>query len=241
MRSQFFSHIDNFHRRRVDGILLTDSRISKHNTKQVAQITVPTVFINSQAKDRPEIFHSVSIDDYLGAKLAVEHLISLGHTCIGYLGVGDRSSSNQQRLEGYRMTLREAGLPQIDDWIAINDEDNKRISDVDTGQKMLSQLLAAGVTGIFCYNDMVAIGALLACQELGISVPQDLSLVGFDGIALSRYVTPPLTTVCQPMLEIGRSAMQMLLDLLEEKTIENLVLSPFLVKRGSSAVVKNDN
>jgi LacI family transcriptional regulator/LacI family repressor for deo operon, udp, cdd, tsx, nupC, and nupG len=81
---------------------------------------------------------------------------------------------------------------------------------------------------------MVAIGALLACQELGISVPQDLSLVGFDGIALSRYVTPPLTTVCQPMLEIGRSAMEMLLDLLEEKTIENRVLSPFLVKRGST-------
>jgi LacI family transcriptional regulator/LacI family repressor for deo operon, udp, cdd, tsx, nupC, and nupG len=67
------------------------------------------------------------------------------------------------------------------------------------------------------------------------SVPQDLSLVGFDGIA-SRYVTPPLTTVCQPMLEIGRSAMQMLLDLLEEKTIENLVFSTFLVKRGSSAM-----
>lgn len=238
---QEITAIDNFHRRRVDGILLTDSRISKHNTKQVAEITVPTVLINSQTKDQPEILHSVSIDDYLGARLAVEHLISLGHTCIGYLGVGDRSSSNQLRLEGYRNTLSEAGLPQITDWVAINDEDYTRISDVDTGQKMLSQLLAAGVTGIFCYNDMVAIGALLACQELGISVPQDLSLVGFDGIALSRYVTPPLTTVYQPMLEIGRSAMQMLLDLLEEKNIENRVLSPFLVKRGSSAPGKHLN
>lgn len=71
-------------------------------------------------------------------------------------------------------------------------------------------------------------------------VPQDLSLVGFDGIALSRYVTPPLTTVSQPMLEIGRFAMQMLLDLLKEKSVENRVLSPVLVKRGSSAPLKNN-
>jgi LacI family transcriptional regulator/LacI family repressor for deo operon, udp, cdd, tsx, nupC, and nupG len=236
---QEIAAIDNFHRRRVDGILLTDSRISKHNTKQVEQITVPTVLINSQTKDQPEIFHSVAINDYLGATLAVEHLISLGHTSIGYLGVGDRSNSNQQRLEGYQMTLSKAGLPQVPEWVAINVEDQTRINDVDTGQKMLPKLLNTEVTSIFCYNDMIAIGALLACHELGISIPQDLSLVGFDGIALSRYVTPPLTTVCQPMLEIGRSAMQMLLDVLEEKTIENRVVSPFLVKRGSSGVVKN--
>ncbi len=234
---QEIAAIDNFHRRRVDGILLTDSRISKHNTKQIAQITVPTVLINSQTEEQPEMFHSVSIDDYLGARLAVEHLINLGHTSIGYLGVGDRSKSNQQRLEGYQMALSQAGLPQITDWVVINDEDNTRTSDVATGQKMLSKLVTTGVTAIFCYNDMVAVGALLACQELGISVPQNLSLVGFDGIALSGYVTPPLTTLSQPMLEIGRCAMQMLLDLLEKKTVENRVLSPVLVKRGSSAVL----
>jgi len=238
---QEIAAIDNFHRRRVDGILVADSRISKQHTKQLRQIAVPTVLINSQTQEQSEMFHSVEIDDRLGARLAVEHLVSLGHSCIGYLGVGDRSRSNQQRLEGYRMALTEAGLPPITDWVAISDEDYARRSDVATGQKMLSKLVTAGVTGIFCYNDMVAVGALLACHELGISVPRDLSLVGFDGIALSCYVTPPLTTVSQPMLEIGCSAMQMLLDLLEEKTVENRVLSPFLVKRGSSAALINDH
>ncbi|MBW4606134.1 MAG: LacI family transcriptional regulator [Hassallia sp. WJT32-NPBG1] len=237
---QEIAAIDNFHRRRVDGILVADSRISKQHTKQLRQIAVPTVLINSQTQEQSEMFHSVEIDDRLGARLAVEHLVSLGHSCIGYLGVGDRSRSNQQRLEGYRMALTEAGLPPITDWVAIGDEDYARRSDVATGQKMLSKLVTAGVTGIFCYNDMVAVGALLACHELGISVPRDLSLVGFDGIALSCYVTPPLTTVSQPMLEIGCYAMQMLLDLLEEKTVENRVLSPFLVKRGSSAALIND-
>jgi DNA-binding LacI/PurR family transcriptional regulator len=101
--------------------------------------------------------------------------------------------------------------------------------------------LAAEVTGIFCYNDMVAIGALLTCQELGILVPRSLSLVGFDGIALGCYVTPALTTVSQPMLEIGGYAMQMLLDLLEEKTVENRVLSPSLLQRGSSAALRKSS
>jgi LacI family transcriptional regulator/LacI family repressor for deo operon, udp, cdd, tsx, nupC, and nupG len=238
---QEIAAIDNFYRRRVDGILVADSRISKQHTKQLAQIAVPTVLINSQAEDRTEMFHSVSIDDCLGGRLAVEHLISLGHTSIGYIGVGNRIRSNQQRLEGYRMALSEAGLPQITDWVAISDEDYTRTSDVGTGQQMLSKLFTAGVTGIFCYNDMVALGALLACQELGIAVPRDLSLVGFDGIALAAYVTPPLTTICQPMLEIGCYAAQMLLDLLQEKSVENLVLSPFLIKRGSSAALKNNH
>ncbi len=193
---QEIAAIDNFHRRRVDGILVTDSRISKQHRAQVGQISVPTVLINSQIEDQPEMFHSVTIDDRLGARLAVEHLVSLGHTSIGYLGVGDRSRSNQQ---------------------------------------------PTGVTGIFCYNDMVAVGALLTCQELGISVPRDLSLVGFDGIALGCYVTPPLTTVTQPMTEIGSYAMQMLLDLLQEKSVENRLLSPFLVKRGSSTALRNDH
>ncbi|MDZ7962291.1 MAG: LacI family DNA-binding transcriptional regulator [Aulosira sp. DedQUE10] len=232
---QEIAAIDNFYRRRVDGILVADSRISKYHTKQLGQIAVPTVFINSQTENQPEMFHSVTIDDCLGARLAVEHLVSLGHISIGYLGVGDRSLSNQLRLEGYQIALSEANLPQINDWVAIREEDNTRTSDVVTGQQMLPQLVNAGVTGIFCYNDMVAVGALLACKELGISVPQDLSLVGFDGIALGGYITPPLTTVRQPMLEIGRGAMQMLLDLLQDKTVKNCVLSPYLIERESTA------
>ena len=232
---QEMAAIDTFHRRRVDGILVADSRISKQHTKQLTQIAVPTVLINSQTEDQSEIFHSVAIDDRLGARLATEHLISLGHTSIGYLGVSDRSRSNRERLEGYQIALAEAGLPQNPDWVSISDEYDTRISDVATGQNMLSKLLTAEVTGIFCYNDMVAVGALLACQELGILVPRNLSLVGFDGIALGSYVTPALTTVSQPMLEIGGYAMQMLIDLLADKAVENRVLSPFLVERGSSA------
>lgn len=235
---QEIAAIEQLHRRRVDGILVADSQINKHNTEKLLQIDVPTVFINSQTEEQPETFCSLSIDDYLGGQIAVNHLIELGHTKIGYLGVGDRSKSNQQRLAGYQQALNSAGLTSCSHWIALNNQDSIRANDVHTGQKLLPQLVATDVTSIFCYNDMVAVGALLACHELKIAVPQDLSLVGYDGIALSGYMTPPLTTICQPMLEMGRRAMAMLLDLLAEKTVENVVLSPFLLKRQSSSVLK---
>ncbi len=232
---QEITAINNFYRRRVDGILVADSQISKQDTKQLTQIAVPIVMINNQSEEQSEMFHSVAIDDRLGGRLAVEHLINLGHTSIGYIGVSNRSRSNLERLEGYRIALAEAGIEEITDWVRISDQEYSSTSDVETGQKMLPKLFTAGVTGIFCYNDMVAVGVLLGCNELGISVPQDLSLVGFDGIALARYVTPPLTTMRQPMLEMGCCAAQMLLDLLEEKTVENRVLSPFMIERSSTA------
>lgn len=230
---QEIAAISNFHRRRVDGIIVADSHISKQHLQQIAEIAVPTVLLNSQTEELAQ-FQFVTIDNLLGAQLAVEHLIKLKHTAIGYIGVGNRTKSNQQRLEGYRTALIAANLPQKRDWVAISEAEYTTTSDIDTGLQMLSGLINAGVTSIFCYNDMVAIGALLACQKLSISVPQELSLVGFDDIALARYVTPPLTTVRQPMLEMGCYAAQMLLDLLQEKSVENRVLSPFLVERGSS-------
>ncbi len=230
---QEIAAINNFHRRRVDGILVADSRISQQHTEQMAQIAVPTVLINSKSVDINNVFHFVETDDRLGGQLAVKHLLKLGHTAIGYIGASNRDRSNQQRLAGYKLAFAEMGLPQLSEWIAFSN-----VEDVAIGQQMLPQLLKAGVTAIFCYNDMVAVGALLACQELGIAVPQDLSLVGFDGIALARYVTPSLTTIRQPMLEIGCHAAQMLLDLLQEKTVENLVLAPTLVERGSTIMIE---
>ncbi|MBU7585975.1 MAG: LacI family DNA-binding transcriptional regulator [Nostoc sp. TH1S01] len=235
---QEIAAIENFHYRRVDGILVADSRIGKQYSKQLTQFTVPTVLINIDTQEQSETFHSVAIDDRLGGILAVEHLIELGHTHIGYLGVGDGSKADQQRLEGYQIALNQAGLLQNTDWVAIPHRDEQIISDIDIGKKLLPQLVEQGVTGIFCYNDMVAVGALLACKELGICVPQDLSLVGFDNIALASYITPPLTTVSQRMVEMGESAMTMLLDLFQGKPVDNILLSPFVVQRDSTATVK---
>lgn len=237
---QELAAVEGFHRRRVDGILVGDARISDQHRVQLARIAVPTVLINTQVEDQSETFYSVMVDDFLGARLAVEHLLGLGHRAIGYLGAGNRPRSNQRRLEGYRRALSEAGIMPQPEWAVQTSAANLLENDVEVGQQLLPGLLAEGVSAVFCYNDMMAVGALMACRELGLHVPGDLSVAGFDDIALARYVNPPLTTVHQPMQEIGRFATQMLLDLLDEKRVQNHVLTPFLVERGSSAPPKTE-
>ena len=106
--------------------------------------------------------------------------------------------------------------------------------DMQAGQQGLSRLLAAGVTALFCANDMIAIGALLACREQGIAVPQDLSVVGFDDIMVASYVTPALTTIRQPKAELGRIATRTLLDLLDKRPAYNHTLLPTLTIRAST-------
>src|SRR5262245_38545953 len=115
------------------------------------------------------MLHSVTVEDYRGARLAVEHLLQLGHGVIGYLGAGNRPKSNRRRLEGYRDALVAAGVQPYDSWSVIAPaEDRLHEDDIAAGQALLIPLLQAGVTAIFCYNDMIAIGVLAACRELGV-------------------------------------------------------------------------
>src|SRR3984893_14884230 len=175
--------IETFHRRRVDGILVASSRITAKYKKRLDQIRLPTVFINSQAESQDNLLHWVAVDDRAGAQLAVEHLLQLGHRSIGYLGVSCRPRSNQLRLQGYQDALATAGMSFYDERVVIapgkeaSDEE-----DVSARHALLPRLLDSGSTAIFCYNDMVAIGALIACQERGIAVPEELSVIGFDDI-----------------------------------------------------------
>lgn len=232
--------IETFHHRRVDGVIVADSRLSANYKNRLAQMKVPTILINSQAEEQLDGVNFVTIEDSLGAHLAVEHLLSLGHRSIGYLGVGNRPRTNYLRMQGYRDALQKAGITPKDDWVVIAGAGNLRHEDdALVGQQLLPKLHAAGVTAVFCHNDMLAVGALMACREMGLKVPGDLSLVGFDDIALTKYVTPPLTTIHQPMLELGQNAMQMLLDLLDHKEVQNKLLKPHLVVRESTAPLSN--
>lgn len=228
--------IETFHRRRVDGILATSSRITSEYRKRLKHIRVPTVLINGQAELQDDFLHWVSVDDQAGAQLAVEHLLQLGHRSIGYLGVSSRPRSNQQRLQGYRCTLEATGILFHSEWVAIaSGGEASYEEDVAAGEAVFPRLLDAGVTAVFCYNDMIAIGVLRACQERGIAVPEQLSIVGYDDIRMTSYVTPALTTIHQPKVELGRMAAHVLLDLLENRPVQNHLLPPELVLRASTA------
>lgn len=230
--------IETFQRRRVDGVISSTSQIRGLYYERLAHLNMPTVMINQQAASESESsqLHAVDADDYGGGRQAVEHLLGLGHTRIGYLGVGSRMASNERRMSSYCDALIAAGLEINPAWIKSPPSPYRsHADDVATGQALLPELFAAGVTAIFCYNDMIAVGALLACRELGIAVPDQLSVVGYDDVETARYVTPPLTTIHQPKLRLGEIAMQMLLDLLQGRSVQNQVLPTELVVRASTA------
>jgi DNA-binding LacI/PurR family transcriptional regulator len=228
--------IETFHRRRVDGIVVASSRISGSQAARLAHVRVPTVLLNSEDEALFDDMHSVTVDDYAGARQIVDHLIGLGHRAIGYIGAGNRPKANRRRCGGYRNALAHAGITARPDLVAVAlAEDKQHEDDVAVGYALLAPLLAAGATAVFCFNDMIAVGALTACRERNIAVPQDLSVAGFDDIELAKYVSPPLTTIHQPKVRLGRTAMRMLLDLLDDRPAENHILQPTLVERASTA------
>jgi len=227
--------IETFHRRRVDGVIVAASRLSNRYRERLARIHVPIVIINQHTEETPE-FHAVAFDEHGGARLAVEHLLALGHTRIGYLGLGNRQRSNRLRRNGYREALREAGEAPDPAWaLIVPEREIGARDDTEIGERYLPRLLDQAVTAVFCYNDRVAVGALQACRAQGIGVPEELSLVGFDDIDLARWVAPPLTTVRQPRAAMGRTAMALMLALMEEREGHDCLLAPELVVRSSTA------
>lgn len=226
--------VETFHRRRVDAIIVTSSRLGSVYSSQLDQIKVPIVLINNQ--EEGDYLHSVGVDDVQGAQLAVEHLLSLGHRRIGYIGAANRPKSNRRRLDGYKAALEKAGFTPDP---ALILSPSTAGGDVERGRLGLESLLKAGATAVFCYNDLSAIGLLLACRHRDITVPEQLSIVGFDDIEPTLFVTPPLTTVHQPRPKLGKLAMKMVLDLLNEQNVQDQMLACALIVRESTAPVSN--
>jgi LacI family transcriptional regulator/LacI family repressor for deo operon, udp, cdd, tsx, nupC, and nupG len=128
-----------------------------------------------------------------------------------------------------------AGITVSESWINVAPPESRYYTDdVADGRALLQTLLPAGITAVFCYNDTIAVGALLACRDLGLAVPNELSVMGFDDVELAQFVTPPLTTVHQPKLRMGEQAMRMLLDLVEGRPVQNQTLATDLVVRRST-------
>ncbi|MGQ9492643.1 MAG: LacI family DNA-binding transcriptional regulator [Anaerolineae bacterium] len=215
---------------RVDGVIVTSSRVGDLYLPLLEEMKVPIVLINNQRAGR--YVWSVATDNIHGGCLAMEYLIELGHRRIGYIGGSPEVNSNRHRWQGYRQALRAHRIRYEPQLVTSG---NGRMEGGQVGvQKLLC--LAEPPTAIFCYNDMTAIGALRALKEARLQVPQDMSVIGFDDIALAAYVEPPLTTIAQPKHEMGQLAMRMLLELLSgKKEVHNILLQGELIVRASCA------
>lgn len=229
----------------IEGVLVMGSAIDWTVDQLPADMPCVTVLKPPERRLRP----SVVADDYGGAKSAAEHLISLGHRRIGYLISGydarDRiyDPVSKQRLEGYRDALLKAGILPDAGWVRhFQPYTRERGVFAGAAQDSIKEWLDngwadIGCTAILAHNDETAIGVIRALNDANIQVPEQVSVVGFDGTELGRLFTPQLTTVKVPLEEIGHEGTKILWRLVQEQSIQRgtITLPTELVVRESTA------
>jgi LacI family repressor for deo operon, udp, cdd, tsx, nupC, and nupG len=196
--------------KRVDGVIVTSSRVGALYLEHLERIGVPVVLVNNHNEQSGRYTFSVSVDNQHGGHLATAHLVQRGRRRISYVSGPADHSDDAERLAGYRQALGEAGIA-FDPALVL--PGNGRLDGGELALRTLARL-AERPTAVFCYNDMTAIGLISAARWAGLSVPKDLAVVGFDDIPLAAHVYPPLTTVAQPQRDMGRQAMNMALALM---------------------------
>jgi DNA-binding LacI/PurR family transcriptional regulator len=212
----------------VDGLVLPPSRIARF-----VEDGFPMVCLDRDV-DSPAV-PLVQVDNRLGGRRATDHLLSLGHTRIAHVSGAepDRLRHSQERFAGYQEALSHAGLG-VDPRLVVTGNFTE-----EGGHQATRALLDSGArfSAVFAANDLSAIGAVRAIFESGQSVPEDVSVVGFDDIHISAFVRPQLTTIQQPAAEIARRATEILIALIHGQRVRDRrhLLEPRLVVRASSA------
>lgn len=224
-------YINSLIEKQVDGIALLGAINRNKELEQDRNIKVPIVSL-----DRNVYFEgiqaNIEVNNLEGAYDAIDYLIKSGHKKIMFLSGQLDIKPSRERLEGYKKALLDNDI-EFDERLVIVGKFSS-----DFGYEIIHEIdLDKDVSAIFCGNDLIAIGAMNALKEKGIDVPKDISIVGFDDIAISSLVTPKLTTVMQPSYEIGYKAVKKLIDIIEkkEKSNDTLKINTKLIVRESTS------
>jgi LacI family transcriptional regulator len=224
------SHLQSLIARRVDGVILASTILKDAAVRWLRHQRTPYVLVNRFSDEGLDPF--VGSDDVMGAQQATQHLIGLGHVRIGHLAGQPEISTGVLRRRGYQAALIEAGLP-LDPELLVEsgyvEEGGARATEHLLG-------LQNRPTAIFAVTDMTAIGAYGAARRMGLRIPEDLAIVGYNDIPLASRLIPALTTVHVPIHELGSVAAGMLLDQIEKGEVvpRRVVFAPQLMARGST-------
>lgn len=209
--------VRSFHGRNVDGMIIASSQIGGRYADLLDGLEIPIVLISSHAEGSN--LHSVNHDDYAGAALVMAYLLAEGFQRIAFLGhhAGDRVV--QARRRAWQDALAAAGL--LAD-VVVNAQD----ASIEQGVASVESILNCGRAAwsawpdaIFCYNDLLAIGVISGLHSRNISVPADIAVAGFDGLAVGAYMEPSLTTLVQPRYEMGVRAGEIMMELLTDRSL----------------------
>jgi LacI family transcriptional regulator len=220
---------------RIDGLILLTAGTGADWLRRTLPRGVPAVLLHNSEDDADH--DSIRIDNRLGARMAVDHLLDLGHRRIALICGPPGNTDAAERLLGFREALTARGLkadPRLELPGDFGEESGFR-----AGERLAGR--AHPPTAIFAANDAMAIGCLAALRGRGLRVPEDVSLVGFDDIPIARYLTPALTTVQVPIAEIGGRALERLVTVIQsgrETEKQHDVVMPTLAVRASTAAMR---
>lgn len=217
--------------KRVDGLILTAVTADDPNVSELLNSPIPFILVSRLVRGLDVPF--VIGDDRLGARLVIEHLVKLGHRAIAFIGGPADVQSSQDRMSEFLKVLKEYGLSVRRGWAVFADFTQA------AGREAAQRLLQSRPrpTAIFAANDVIALGVMEAAESLGVSIPEDLSLVGYDDISYAALPRIQLTTVAQPAYAMGQIATEYLLAVYKENEQELLqcMLPPRLVIRKTTA------
>ena len=218
--------------RYVDGVIICGSRLEDTPLKKALSQFQAKVLLNRRLSDGT--IPAVLVDDVLGGYMVTQHLLQIGHKAIGFVAGPTTSYSGNQRLKGYKKALASAHIEPQPGWVQHG------MPTTSAGEEITDLMLNANpeLSALFCFNDLVALGALRQCAALGHRVPTDIAVIGFDDILLAEVVSPALTTCHVPCAEMGSRAVMMLLDCIDDKIegCDEIVIKPELVIRNSTVM-----
>ncbi|MEK3889781.1 LacI family DNA-binding transcriptional regulator [Bacillus sp. FSL K6-3431] len=216
--------------KRIDGLIFTSALLKEEYYEYMKKMKVPAVLLSTKSIDYPLPY--VKVDDHDASYAATQYLIQKGHKDIGMLS-GNKSDpiSGRPRIEGYKQALQENNLTFEENAIVeckgFSYEDGK-----DNLERLVAQ--APHITAMFAASDEIAIGAMSAAYRLGIKVPDDLSIIGYDNLKISEMTVPPLTTVAQPLFEMGAKAADQLFKMVDSiGDVYNITMPHQIIERNS--------
>jgi LacI family transcriptional regulator len=225
-------HLEAMRARQVDGFISATARLDRELLMELADAGTPLVLVNRSLEDGS--VPAVTVNDRQGTRLAVEHVVSLGHERIGHVAGPQNLSTGHRRHLGFIEAMRAAGLEAPPEHIRLGASFTE-----EEGARTCDELLAAApdLTAIVAANDLLAIGCYDALETRGLTCPDDISIVGFNDMPFVDRLRPPLTSVRVPQREIGKVAADLLLEQLgdDDQTATEILLEPVLMVRGSTA------
>ncbi len=214
----------------VDGIIIA-GKVPSEFIRVVSKLEIPLVFVDffPQQGDFPVVI----IDNVKGGFTAVQHLINLGHTKIGFIGADISHPSISDRLYGYKSAMQNSNLFFDAGFIVIDEDYPNRAYGYSAAKKLYA--IRPDITAIFACNDAMAIGAMHFLKDNGLKIPDDISLIGFDDVEADLMLDPPLSTIHVPKIELGTEALNLLMNVIKSNAGPKKILVPIeLVVREST-------